>query len=95
MEPSADFGNQRQQKALPEVTMEEKVEFVVGFKLNGKHDHMVVEGEDGLVAALKVKAECPECAIIYVRRQNKRGDARHPSPPLPNEVFRGKPVGGV
>jgi hypothetical protein len=59
--------------------LEERVQFVVGFKLKGKHEHRVVSAEDGLIAALKVKAERPECAITYVRRQNRRGDARHPS----------------
>ena len=30
------------------------------------------------LAALKVKAERPEAAIMYVRRLNRRGDTRHP-----------------
>jgi hypothetical protein len=30
------------------------------------------------VAALKLKAERPAAAIMYVRPQNRRGDARHP-----------------
>jgi hypothetical protein len=34
--------------------------------------------EDALIAALKVKAECPGACIVYVRPQNRRGDARHP-----------------
>jgi hypothetical protein len=38
----------------------------------------VVKAEDALIAALKVKAERPEAAITYVRRLNRRGDARHP-----------------
>ena len=31
------------------------------------------------VAALKVKSERPDAMITYVRRQNRRGDARHPA----------------
>jgi hypothetical protein len=46
--------------------------------LSGKSDHVVVDAEDALMAALKVKAERPEAQIMYVRPQNKRGDARHP-----------------
>jgi hypothetical protein len=52
-------------------------QFAVGIKLNGKTDHVFVEAEDALVAALKVKIDRPEAAITYVRRSNKRGDARH------------------
>jgi hypothetical protein len=40
---------------------------------------MVVDAEDALVAALKVKAGNPEALITYVRRQNRRGDTRHPA----------------
>ncbi len=54
------------------------MKFAVGFKLNGKADHVVVDAEDALIAALRVKAQRPEAAITYARRQNKRGDARHP-----------------
>ena len=53
--------------------------FAVGLKLKEKSDHVVVEGEDALVAALKAKAKYPEALITYVRRQNRRGDARHPA----------------
>jgi hypothetical protein len=38
-----------------------------------------VDAEGALIAALKVKNEQPELAITYVRQQNPRGDARHPS----------------
>ena len=38
--------------------------FTVGLKLKGKVHHLVVDGEDAL--------------IMYVRPQNRRGDARHP-----------------
>ena len=34
--------------------------------------------EDLLLAALKAKTEHPEATIMYVRPQNRRGDARHP-----------------
>ena len=47
-------------------------------KLNGKVNHVLVHAEDALIAALKAKAEHPEASIMYVRRQNRRGDARHP-----------------
>jgi len=52
--------------------------FAVGFKLQGKTSHIIVEADDALVAALKVKIQRPEALITYVRRRNKRGDARHP-----------------
>jgi len=55
------------------------VQFAVGFKLQGKAGHVIVDAEDALIAALKVKMERPEAAIAYVRRQNKRGDTRHPA----------------
>ena len=35
-------------------------------------------GGDALIAALKVKSAHPEAAITYVRKQNARGDRRHP-----------------
>jgi hypothetical protein len=54
------------------------VKFAVGYKLNGKTGHEIVDAEDALIAALRVKAQRPEAAITYARRQNKRGDARHP-----------------
>ena len=52
-------------------------QFAVGIKLRGKTDHVFLEAEDALVAALKVKIERPDATIMYVRRTNKRGDARH------------------
>jgi hypothetical protein len=54
------------------------VSFAVGFKVEGKTGHVVVDAEDALIAALKVKMERPEAHITYVRHQNKRGDTRHP-----------------
>jgi hypothetical protein len=55
------------------------VQFTVGLKLKGKTDHIAVDAEDALIAALKVKTEHPEAIITYVRQQNRRGDTRHPS----------------
>jgi hypothetical protein len=54
------------------------VQFAVGLNQQGKSDHVIVDAEDALVAALKVKIERPESLITYVRRANKRGDTRHP-----------------
>jgi hypothetical protein len=54
------------------------LQFAVGFKLQDKTGHVVVDAEDALIAALKVKMQRPEALITYVRRQNKRGDTRHP-----------------
>ena len=55
------------------------MQFTVGLKTKGKADRIVVDAEDALIAALKVKTEQPEAVIMYVRPQNRRGDARHPS----------------
>jgi hypothetical protein len=52
--------------------------FTVGLKHKGKADHFAVDAEDALIAALKAKTEHPEALIMYVRPQNRRGDARHP-----------------
>ncbi len=62
--------------------------FAVGLKLKGKSDHVVVDGEDALIAALKAKAQYPEALIMYVRRQNRRGDARHPAHTLAKDTAR-------
>ena len=55
------------------------MQFTVGLKTKGKSGRIVVNAEDALTAALKVKTERPEVVIMYVRPQNRRGDARHPS----------------
>jgi hypothetical protein len=55
------------------------VQFTVGLKLKGKTHHIVVDAEDALIAALRVKTAHPEAVITHVRQQNRRGDARHPS----------------
>jgi hypothetical protein len=52
--------------------------YAVGIKIGSKADQMTVEAEDALIAALKAKTANPEAAITYVRKQNVRGDRRHP-----------------
>ena len=59
--------------------------FTVGLRVQGTADRIVVDAEDALVAALKVKTERPETTIMYVRRLNRRGDTRHP----PHGLTRG------
>ena len=54
------------------------MKFAVGWKLNGKADQEIVDAEDALIAALRVKAQRPEAAITYARHANRRGDTRHP-----------------
>ncbi len=54
------------------------MQFTVGFKRLGSTGHLVIEAEDALIAALKVKMRHPEALITYVRRLNRRGDQRHP-----------------
>ena len=61
------------------------VQFAVGFKLKEETGHDIVDAEDALIAALKVKTQRPEALIMYVRRQNKRGDTRHPTHGLARE----------
>ena len=53
-------------------------QFTVGLRVKRNADRIVVDAEDALIAALKVKAERPEATIMYVRRLNRRGDTRHP-----------------
>jgi hypothetical protein len=38
----------------------------------------MLKAADALIAALKAKTELPEAHMMYVRPQNRRGDARHP-----------------
>jgi hypothetical protein len=54
-------------------------QFTVGLKVERNSERIVVDAEDALIAALKVKAERPEAVIMYVRRSNRRGDTRHPA----------------
>jgi hypothetical protein len=53
--------------------------YTVGLRDKGKADRVVVDAEDALIAALKVKSERPDACITYVRRQNRRGDTRNPA----------------
>jgi hypothetical protein len=39
------------------------MQFTVGLKLKGKTDHIAVDAEDALSAALKAKTEHPEAVI--------------------------------
>jgi hypothetical protein len=55
------------------------MQFAVGLKAGGKSEHTIVDAEDALIAALKVKMQRPDADIMYVRRANKRGDARNPA----------------
>ena len=55
------------------------MQFAVGLKLKSKAEHVIVDAEDALIAALKVKSKRPEALILYVRRQNRSDDA--PDPP--------------
>ena len=54
--------------------------YAVGIRIGSKADQVTVEAEDALIAALRVKATRPDAAITYVRKQNARGDRRHPHP---------------
>lgn len=54
------------------------MKYAVGLNHNERSGHVVVDAEDALIAALKAKCERPDARITYVRRQNRRGDARHP-----------------
>ncbi|MFY9874586.1 MAG: hypothetical protein WCF79_06890 [Rhodomicrobium sp.] len=58
------------------------MQYIVGLKSKGKTGHITVIAEDALIAALKAKVQQPDSIITYVRRQNKRGDTRHPSAAL-------------
>ena len=63
------------------------MQFAVGVKFEGKTEHVVVDAEDALIAALKVKIRRPEVLIAPVRQQNKRGDTRHPIANFGNRWF--------
>jgi hypothetical protein len=54
------------------------MQYAVGLREKDRSHHMLINAEDALIAALKAKQEHPEAMITYVRRQNKRGDHRHP-----------------
>jgi hypothetical protein len=55
------------------------MQFAVGLKLESRAEHTVVEADDALSAALKVKSQHPQAHLTYVRPANRRGDARHPA----------------
>lgn len=63
------------------------MQFAVGFNVQGKTDHVVVDAADALIAALKVKVQRPEALIAYIRPENKRGDIRHPMHELAGETI--------
>jgi hypothetical protein len=44
------------------------VQFAVGFQFQGKNGHGIIDAEDALIAALKVKMQHPEALIAYVRQ---------------------------
>jgi len=64
-------------------------QFTVGLRVKRNVDRIVVDAEDALIAALKVKAERPEATITYVRRLNRRGDTRHPPHNLTGGRYHG------
>jgi hypothetical protein len=65
--------------------------YAVGIRVGNKADQVTVEAEDALIAALEVKATHPEAAITYVRKQNARGDRRHPHPGQVSKLAIGVP----
>ena len=69
--------------------------YAVGIKLGNKADQMTIEAEDALIAALKVKTAHPEAAITYVRKQNARGDQRHPHSTHTSKAPTAEPAVGV
>ena len=40
------------------------MQFTVGLKASGKSEHTIVDAEDALIAALKVKMQRPEAEIM-------------------------------
>jgi hypothetical protein len=69
--------------------------YAVGVRVGNKADQIAVEAEDALIAALKVKAAHPEAAITYVRKQNVRGDRRHPHASQLDENPSRRPTAGA
>jgi hypothetical protein len=67
------------------------MQYAVGIRIGSKADQMTIEAEDALAAALEVKAAHPEAAITYVRKQNARGDRRHPHPDQVGKPAAGEP----
>jgi len=56
--------------------------FIVGTRIGGKSASVIVDADDALIAALKVKQQNPTAMITYVRKHNVRGDSRNPHPGL-------------
>lgn len=54
--------------------------YMVGTREGKRSASVMVDAEDALVAALRVKAQNPAASITYVRKLNARGDRRHPHP---------------
>ncbi len=53
-------------------------QYTVGLCSDDKSQHVSIEAEDALIAALKVKAHHPSARITYVRKFNGRSDRRVP-----------------
>lgn len=56
--------------------------YMVGTRDGNRSAGVIVEAEDALIAALKVKSRHPAVTITYVRKSNQRGDRRHPHPAM-------------
>jgi hypothetical protein len=52
--------------------------FTVGMNLHGRSEHLTVDAEDALAAALRVKQQHPDAVITYVRKSNTRNDPNYP-----------------
>jgi hypothetical protein len=57
--------------------------YTVGVRKGGRSKVLTVEGDNALMAALRVKHEHPSAVITYVRKANRRGDRRHSHQDLP------------
>jgi hypothetical protein len=55
-------------------------QYTVGRTIAGRPAPVTIEAEDALAAAMKAKQDAPDAVITYVRKQNRRGDQRHPHP---------------
>lgn len=56
--------------------------YMVGTRVGTRSASVMVEAEDALIAALKVKQQSPTATITYVRKSNVRGDRRNPHPSM-------------
>lgn len=61
------------------------MQYTVGMNIEGAPEHVAVEADDALIAALKVKIEYPRATITYARKSNERGDQRHPGMDIDEE----------